>query len=106
MHKTYRFENCISTINGKTLDEVAKSTGWFIEWVCHVKGTNFEWDFGRNEYEYLYLGLEEYEDMGKQIFPKERLLRQDAIATRSQRLELETPTGPLRPHQGCLRLLV
>ena len=71
VHKTYRFENCISTINGKTLDEVAKSTGWFIEWVCHVDGTNFEWDFGRKEYEYLYLGLEEYEDMGKQIFPKD-----------------------------------
>ena len=63
VHKTYRFENCISTINGKTLDEVAKSTGWFIEWVCHVDGTNFEWDFGRKEYEYLYLGLEEYEDI-------------------------------------------
>ena len=25
VHKTYRFESCISTINGKTLDEVAKS---------------------------------------------------------------------------------
>ena len=71
VHKTYRFESCISTINGKTLDEVAKSIGWFIEWACHISKTNFEWDFGRNELEYLYLGLEEYEDLGKQIYWKD-----------------------------------